>query len=173
MVEIVCNLYEMEGISKVTLSQWCHFSWAQADVRYYVPKSTVPLLAVPPQQLCIFSGHCREECEDGVQPTWYRQRWRAKRRWVCQRLLEGLFCPNRKEAVNELLLEKTVYLDIDFRTQHCRTFSMGLQNDTKAQYEWVEEFVITSETCLWQTYLQMIPRMILRLWYKCGRASFN
>ena len=167
MVEIVCNLYEMEGISKVTLSQimWCHFSWAQADVRYNGPKSAA--IAPLSHQRCTFPGHCGEECEDGVQPTWYRQRWRAQRRWVCQRLLEGLFRPNRMEAVNELFPEKNcLNLTIDFRTQHCRTFSMVPQSDTKAQYEWVEEFVFTSGTCLWQTYLQMIPRMILRLWYK-------
>ena len=62
--------------------------------------------------------------------------------------------------------KKTVNLDIDFRTQPCRTCSMVPQSDTKAQHEWVEKFVITSEADLWQTYLQMIPRMILRLWYK-------
>ena len=104
MVEIVCNLYEMEGISKVT-----------SHISYFTSNQYLDISYI--------SGHCREKCKDGVQPTWHWSGRGVERGWVCKRLLEGFFCSTTDQTVN--------FYNLVFRTQTCKTCSMGQQNDHK------------------------------------------
>ena len=104
MVEIVCNLYEMEGISKVT-----------SHISYFTSNQYLDISYI--------SGHCREKCKDGVQPTWHWSGRGVERGWVCKRLLEGFFCSTTDQTVN--------FDNHVFRTQTCKTCSMGQQNDHK------------------------------------------
>ena len=154
MVEIVCNLYEMEGISKVTLSQimWCHISCSSFTTPPAVHFSRT------------LQRRMRRWCSTNLISTKMASSTKMSLSKAAWRFVLSKWNGSCEWIINRKKLFKTYYWFQDSALQDLLNGSAEWYKSTI--YEWVEEFVITSENCLWQTYLQMIPRMILRLWYK-------